>query len=88
MPKVAPTQTMTPEEFGRIRAEVDLSTIQLADLLFLGEFGAKTIRRWEAGENAIPGPVIFAMRALAAGYRPGRKSLVKPKPETKEMADA
>tara|TARA_R110002096_G_scaffold93211_1_gene210311 strand:+ start:5061 stop:5216 length:156 start_codon:yes stop_codon:yes gene_type:complete len=45
-----------------------MSQRQLARLLGIAE--DRTVRRWEAGESIITGPVIFAMTALKQGYRP------------------
>ncbi len=50
---------MTPTEFKTARRELGLSQNALAKRM--GVTG-RTIRRWEAGDTQIPGPVIVSMR--------------------------
>lgn len=45
---------MTPQELKAIRRSLGLSTQGLADVI--GVKSGRTIRRWEAGTNDIPGP--------------------------------
>jgi DNA-binding transcriptional regulator YiaG len=45
---------MTPNELRAARKELGLSTAGLARALRLGKQGARTVRRWEVGENDIP----------------------------------
>lgn len=69
---------MTPEEFKQARRKLGLSLSQVAELLQLGnednperwKEAARTIRRWEAGQRDIPGPVAVIMRWLLSGRRP------------------
>lgn len=53
---------MTPTEFKSIRIAQGLSQKALARAL--GVSSARTVRRWEAGERDIPGPVQGLMRLL------------------------
>lgn len=47
---------MTPTQFKSYRERLNLSQSDTADLLGLeGPNGARTVRRWEAGDTAIPG---------------------------------
>lgn len=46
---------MTAAEFRRARATLGLSAERLAKLL--GIASGRTVRRWESGDSAIPGPV-------------------------------
>jgi DNA-binding transcriptional regulator YiaG len=50
---------MTPSELKQFRADWELSTSGLAQLLGLKD--ARTIRKWEAGENDISGPALLLM---------------------------
>lgn len=64
------TEAMKKEEVARIRADAGLSAKGLADLLGLGEWGGRTVRRWEAGDIEVRGATAFALRAIDEGYRP------------------
>lgn len=59
---------VTPECFYEWRIQLHLTQAQLAALLQVS--GHRTIRRWEAGEREIPGPVKVLMRWLVTGQRP------------------
>jgi transcriptional regulator with XRE-family HTH domain len=56
---------MTPERFRAIRQRAGLSQARLAALLRLSD--GRTIRRYEAGERPIPGPVSLLMEMLDRG---------------------
>jgi len=56
---------MTPTEFRRIRQALGLSTQGLARLLQVSD--GRTVRRWEAGDRDIPGPVRVLMLLLKSG---------------------
>lgn len=68
----------TGKDVKAIRERIGLSAEGFARALKLrGEHGGRTIRRWEAGENDIPGPVIamwpileMIAEFLEAGRRP------------------
>ena len=47
---------MTPDDLRVAMALLRFSDAGLARALRLGKHGAKTVRRWKAGENAVPGP--------------------------------
>lgn len=55
---------MTPTEFKAIRQSLGLSAAQLARLV--GVESGRTVRRWEAGDSAIPGPVRVLLTAITA----------------------
>jgi DNA-binding transcriptional regulator YiaG len=55
---------MTPAELRSARAALGLSAAALARALELGKGGDRTVRRWEAGERDIPGPVRVVLRML------------------------
>lgn len=57
---------MTPGEFKMARLELGLSAAKLAKALRLGTGGGRTVRRWEAGANPIPGPAAVAVRLMLA----------------------
>lgn len=52
---------MTPHQFGAIRERAGLSPKQLSEIL---RSDVRTVRRWEAGERAIPGPVSLLMEMV------------------------
>lgn len=54
---------MTPDEFKAARIEAGLFTLKAAAIAL--ESDLRTIRRWENGERAVPGPVRVALRCLA-----------------------
>lgn len=54
---------MTPTELKTIRNQLGLTQAGLAALLQVGS--GRTVRRWEAGERAIPGPAAVALKILA-----------------------
>lgn len=55
---------MTPTELREARRKLGLSAAALARALELGKGGDRTVRRWEAGEREIPGPVRVVLRML------------------------
>jgi DNA-binding transcriptional regulator YiaG len=55
---------MEPDELRELRLASGLSQQALADLMGLGVGGGRTVRRWEAGEVAISGPVAIAVKAV------------------------
>jgi DNA-binding transcriptional regulator YiaG len=63
---------MTPEQFSAIRERAGLSQARLAALLRIGD--GRTIRRYEAGERSIPGPVSLLMELIDQGELPDKKS--------------
>lgn len=55
---------MTPDELKQARRKLGLSTQKLAFALNMGKDGGRTVRRWERGDNQIPGPVEVAVRYM------------------------
>ncbi len=53
---------MTPSELKSIRLALGLSAEGFAHLVRVQ--GGRTVRRWEAGERDIPGPVIVLAQLL------------------------
>lgn len=53
---------MTGDELRRARAALGLSTEGLARLVDVQ--GGRTVRKWEAGDRDVPGPVAVLLRAL------------------------
>lgn len=62
---MAPTFVRTPEALKNARAALGLSADALARIVRVED--GRTVRRWEAGEREIPGPVIVIMET-AMGY--------------------
>lgn len=56
---------MTPERFKTIRLALGLTAQGLADVLQIAD--GRTVRRWEAADRAIPGPVKLLMFLLERG---------------------
>lgn len=56
---------MTPATFKSIRERAGLTQSGLAAILRISDI--RTIRKWEAGERAISGPVALLMELLDAG---------------------
>ena len=63
---------MSADEFAAAIAALGLSQVAAADAL---EVDARTVRRWIAGDRAIPGPVRVALRCMAIMARPPRSRL-------------
>lgn len=61
---------MTPSEFKTIRQRAGLTQSGLAAVLRISDL--RTIRKWEAGERSISGPVAILMEMLDAGELPDR----------------
>lgn len=57
---------MTPDELKQARRKLGLSTQKLAYALKMGDHGGRTVRRWERGDSAIPGPVAVAIEFMLA----------------------
>lgn len=55
---------MTPDELREARRKLGLSAATLAKALRLGKAGERTVRRWEAGDSAIPGPAQVAIEMM------------------------
>jgi len=53
---------MSPEVFKEMRTDMGLTQDQMADALFLKS--GRTIRRWESGQQKIPGPAMLATRLM------------------------
>lgn len=54
-------KTMTPEELKLARHALGLSAEGFAS--FVGVQGGRTVRKWEAGDRDIPGPVVVLTKA-------------------------
>lgn len=59
---------MTPATFKAIRQRAGLTQSALAKRLRISDL--RTIRKWEAGEREISGPVSLLMELLDAGKLP------------------
>ncbi|MDP3937731.1 MAG: hypothetical protein Q8R92_06305 [Deltaproteobacteria bacterium] len=55
---------MTPTDLRAARHRLGLSTAGFAHLVNVAD--GRTVRRWEAGDRDIPGPVIVLVEALLA----------------------
>lgn len=59
--------TTTAADARNIRRAAGLSTAGLAKLFRVGKGGDRTVRRWEAGDRAVPGPVTLLYDLLKDG---------------------
>lgn len=55
---------MTRAELRDLRLRLGLTADGLAELV--GVSGGRTVRRWEAGQRSIPGPVAVLLTAISA----------------------
>ena len=62
---------MTPDQLKEARRKLGFSTAGLAKALRLGKQGARTVRRWEAGDSAIPGPAEVAIEMMLTARQGG-----------------
>ena len=60
---------MNPDELRAARDRLGLTQAELARRLQLGAGGGRTVRRWELGERAIPGPVSVAIGYMLRAHR-------------------
>jgi DNA-binding transcriptional regulator YiaG len=58
-PAMSKLPTMTPDELRAIRAEMEVSQREFAELL---GSDLRTYQRWEGGERSIPGPAVLLAR--------------------------
>ena len=61
---------MNPDEFRRIRHKLALSTREMGLALGLHGDPGRTVRRYEAGDVEVSGPIATAMLAMRDGFRP------------------
>lgn len=57
---------MTPEELKAARHALGLSAEGMASLVNVQ--GGRTVRKWEAGDRDIPGPVVVLVKAAMASH--------------------
>lgn len=69
------TTMMTPTELKATRRGFGLSAAKFARLLRIGD--GRTVRRWEAGECDIPGPVTVIVELLQKSSQ-ARRLLLSP----------
>ena len=60
----------TAEDVRIARKALGVTGAELARVLRLGAGGDRTVRRWEAGDVSISGPVAIALEAMLDGYKP------------------
>ena len=59
---------MTGEELKAARKSLNMTVRQLSDALRLSDNGYRTIRRMEAGDLPVSGPISVAIEAMLAGF--------------------
>lgn len=57
---------MTPRTFKSARRQLGLTAAELARRLRLGRGSDRTVRKWEAGDRRIPGPVAVSLAYMMA----------------------
>jgi transcriptional regulator with XRE-family HTH domain len=55
---------MEGKQLQQIRQSRGWTQEELAEKLRLGKGGGRTVRRWETGERAVPGPVVSYLEML------------------------
>ena len=60
----------TADDLRIARKALGMTGAELARTLRLGFGGDRTVRRWEAGDASISGPVAIAIEAMLDGYKP------------------
>ena len=58
---------VTPAEFRAALTDLSLSQVGFARI---ARVDPRTVRKWAAGERAVPGPVVVLLELLAAQKRP------------------
>jgi len=82
-----PPARMTADALTRARKRLGLSAAGLGRILQLeGRDPGQTVRRWETGESAVPGPVAVAMRFLLAERAAYLAALKDPAPPNTAIA--
>jgi DNA-binding transcriptional regulator YiaG len=66
---------MTPLELRKLRTRLGLSTRGLAELVQVSD--GRTVRRWEAGVHAVPGPVATLLHLHLQAMGKGRTGAAK-----------
>jgi len=61
---------MHKDKFIKARLKLGLTQSELAKVLRMSDNSDRTIRRYESGQCAIPGPTSVAIEAILAGYTP------------------
>lgn len=69
-----PLPAMTAAELRAIRAEMQITQIEFAELLGVD---VRTYKRWEGGERNIPGPAVLLARIRLSDHR---KITTEPEP--------
>ena len=59
---------MTPEEALRIKATLGLSSAKLGELLGMGDWSGRTVRRWTSGESKISPVTAMLLRKIEAEH--------------------
>lgn len=59
---------MTGEELKAARKSLNMTVRQLSDALRLSSNGYRTVRRMEAGDLPVSGPIAVAVEAMLAGF--------------------
>jgi DNA-binding transcriptional regulator YiaG len=58
---------MTADDLKRVRRKLGWTTKHMAEQLRISD--GRTVRRWEAGDRAIPGPVEVALEFFVAAAK-------------------
>ena len=59
---------MQPNEAKAVREAKGMTVREVAAVFLLRDLGGRIVRKWEAGEQRIPGPAQVCYRMLAAGH--------------------
>lgn len=78
---------MTPAEIRAARQRLGLSANGFARALKLGKDGGRTVRRWEAGDSPVSGPVGVAVELLLRENGSATLSHHSGAPQAKSLRD-
>lgn len=62
----------SPEQFRLARERLGYTQHELGELLQLGKFPDRSVRRWETGDARIPRSAAIVLEAMLSGYKPNQ----------------
>ena len=62
----------SPEQFRLARERLGYTQCELGELLQLGKFPDRSVRRWESGDARIPRAAAIVLEAMLSGYKPNQ----------------
>jgi DNA-binding transcriptional regulator YiaG len=62
----------TPDEFRLAREKLGYTQCEFGEMLELGKYPDRSVRRWELGDSRIPRAAAIVLEAMLAGYKPNK----------------